>query len=59
MKKRFLLAAILIALTCTSEFAQGKATLIPNVTGPIAVTPESYPWNAASRLQTPVDVTSM
>jgi hypothetical protein len=58
MKKTFLLAATLIALTCTSAFAQGKATPIPSVMGPIPVTPESYPWNAASKLQTPVDVTS-
>src|SRR5437870_4265921 len=58
MKKTFLLTAILIALACTSLFAQGKATPIPSVTGPVPVSAESYPWNSASKVQTPVDVTS-
>src|SRR4051794_25596734 len=58
-RRKNMIQAILLILICASTvFAQGKTTAIPNLTGPIAVSGDSYPWNSASKVQTPVDIAS-
>ena len=50
----FCAAAIAVAQT-----GRGRATPIPQVTGPVPVTAESYPFMAANRIQEVVDLAKL
>ena len=55
--KNVLLAISVIC--CAAVFAAGQATPTPKVAGPIPVSADSYPFMAANRIQTAVDLSKL
>jgi hypothetical protein len=48
--------SLIFPLVLLAQNASTKAVPIPKISGPVPVAAESYPFNAASRLQTPIDL---
>ena len=59
MKRRNLLATLTLATlapTLGAQIVEKTVVPVPSFTGPIPVTPDSYPFDAAAHYQTPVDL---
>src|SRR3954464_7436880 len=52
----FVAALLLSATAAAAQPPSPAATPLPSVTGPVAVTPLSFPFLAAHRLQEPIDL---